>query len=303
MDSSLPEKAPLKSDVTIVGIGASAGGLESIERLFRALPPDPGLAFVIVQHLSPDFRSVMDELMSRYTDLTVRRAVHRESIHSNHVYLLPPGHELEVQDGHLLLFDLGGIFELFAQAPQSIAREMRGLGLGLSISQTIITAHGGTLIANSAGKGRGATFTTTLPLDLSTRRAQKGGRKGHALRIVLVEDQDDSRAMLKFVLERRGHRVRTAADGPAGVQVIVDHRPDIALVDIGLPGADGYQVAHQVRHHLGGSVKLVALTGYGQPADIARSRESGFDRHVTKPLSPDKLELILLELMAPTNGR
>ena len=112
-----------------------------------------------------------------------------------------------------------------------------------------------------------------------------------------MEDQDDSREMLKLVLERRGHVVESASDGPEGVRAILRTRPDVALVDIGLPGMDGYEVARAVRAQMNGSVKLIALTGYGQPADVARSTEAGFDRHVTKPLATDKLELILRELM------
>jgi CheY-like chemotaxis protein len=189
------------------------------------------------------------------------------------------------------------IFELFAQAPQSIARELRGLGLGLSISQRIIVAHGGTLVAHSDGKGSGATFTATLPINAGLSLREERTLPREHLTIVLVEDQDDSREMLKLVLERRGHRVHSAGDGREGLEVIVRERPDVALVDIGLPGMDGYELARAVRAELAGDVKLVALTGYGQPADVSRSSHAGFDRHVTKPLATDKLELILRELM------
>jgi CheY-like chemotaxis protein len=192
---------------------------------------------------------------------------------------------------------LSSIFELFAQAPQSIARELRGLGLGLSISQRIIAAHDGTLIAHSAGKGHGALFTVTLPINTALALPEERSMPREHLSIVLVEDQDDSREMLKLVLERRGHQVESACDGPEGVRAIVGTRPDVALVDIGLPGMDGYEVARAVRAQLDSSVKLIALTGYGQPADVARSTQAGFDRHVTKPLATDKLELILRELM------
>jgi two-component system CheB/CheR fusion protein len=189
------------------------------------------------------------------------------------------------------------IFELFAQAPQSIARELRGLGLGLSISQRIILAHGGTLVAHSEGKGHGAVFTVTLPINSTIPLHEERSLPREHLSIVLVEDQDDSREMLQLVLETRGHSVVSAGDGPEGLAMILRERPDVALVDIGLPGMDGYELAKNVRAQLANTVKLVALTGYGQPADVARSSDSGFDRHVTKPLATDKLELILRELM------
>jgi len=189
------------------------------------------------------------------------------------------------------------IFELFAQAPQSIARELRGLGLGLSISQRIIVAHGGTLVAHSDGKGHGAVFTATLPVSAGILLQEERSLPREHLSIVLVEDQDDSREMLQLVLQTRGHDVVSASDGPEGLEAILRERPDVALVDIGLPGMDGYELAKRVRAELANSVKLVALTGYGQPKDVARSNESGFDRHVTKPLATDKLELILRELM------
>jgi two-component system, chemotaxis family, CheB/CheR fusion protein len=192
---------------------------------------------------------------------------------------------------------LSRIFELFAQAPQSIARELRGLGLGLSISQRIIAAHGGTLIAHSDGKGRGATFTITLPINAGITLQEERAMPREHLSIVLVEDQDDSREMLQLVLEKRGHEVLTACDGREGLRVILSARPDVALIDIGLPVMDGYELASAVRAELAGSVKLVALTGYGQPTDVKRSNDAGFDRHVTKPLATDKLERILRELM------
>jgi two-component system CheB/CheR fusion protein len=189
------------------------------------------------------------------------------------------------------------IFELFAQAPQSIARELRGLGLGLSISQRIIVAHGGTLVAHSDGKGHGAVFTASVPINAGIMLQEDRALPREHLSIVLVEDQDDSREMLQLVLQTRGHSVVSASDGPEGLAAILRERPDVALVDIGLPGMDGYELAKAVRAELANSVKLVALTGYGQPADVARSNDSGFDRHVTKPLATDKLELILRELM------
>src|SRR6266404_10004907 len=113
-------------------------------------------------------------------------------------------------------------------------------------------------------------------------------------RILIVEDSRDSRDMLRYLLERAGHEVHEAADGPSGVDAILKVRPDIALVDVGLPGLDGYEVARRIRaDEAGGKVRLVALTGYGLPDDHRRSQEAGFDAHLVKPVDPARLAAVI----------
>lgn len=117
---------------------------------------------------------------------------------------------------------------------------------------------------------------------------------GAKVHVLLVEDSEDNREMMRLLLELDGFRVDVAADGEEGVERAVALKPQFALVDIGLPMLDGYEVARQVRAALGPSIRLVALTGYGQPEDLARTAEAGFDAHVTKPVDHDTLRALLL---------
>ena len=143
--------------------------------------------------------------------------------------------------------------------------------------------------AASDGPGKGARFTVRLPAVAApgaTRAALSGGaaRPAAARSVVLVEDMDDARTSLQHVLERAGHRVLAAHDGAEGLQKIMDSRPDVALVDIGLPQMDGYELARRVRAS-GAQTYLVAVTGYGLASDQERARRAGFDAHLTKPAS------------------
>jgi CheY-like chemotaxis protein len=114
-----------------------------------------------------------------------------------------------------------------------------------------------------------------------------------------VEDNPDSREMLKALLEASGHQVRIASDGPGGVEAARLHRPDLALIDIGLPGFDGYEVARRIRRHLGPGVRLIAVTGYGQAEDQRLTAAAGFDLHLVKPVSPEQLDQVIGGLRGP----
>jgi two-component system CheB/CheR fusion protein len=190
---------------------------------------------------------------------------------------------------------LSQIFELFVQADQRLDRSHGGLGVGLSLARTIVELHGGTIDAESPGSGKGSVFTVRLPL---LRRALPAHGAGPAAssrcKIVLVEDLADSREMLRLLLESNGHIVVDVDDGIAAVEAIDREHPQVALVDIGLPGMNGYEVAQEIRRrpHLA-DVVLVALTGYGAPSDLAAAREAGFDEHVIKPPDLERIEEIL----------
>jgi two-component system, sensor histidine kinase len=171
-----------------------------------------------------------------------------------------------------------------------------GLGLGLTIVKRLVAMHQGAVVAASAGAGQGSTFTITLPLHPArgtaeipaeipaSRGTAAPSPSAKSLSIVLVEDNADMRESLKELLIGLGHSVHTANDGGSGVELILRLEPDVAIVDLGLPVLDGYRVAQQVRSRLGRErVRLVAMTGYGQDADRARSREAGFDTHLVKP--------------------
>jgi CheY-like chemotaxis protein len=181
------------------------------------------------------------------------------------------------------------IFEPFTQLGE---RPADGLGLGLGLVRGIVREHGGTIVARSAGLGQGSEFEVRLPLAagaVAGLEARAAGRTAPR-RVVVVEDSPDAREALVTLLGLLGHQVQAAGDGEEGAALIVATRPDVALVDLALPGVNGYEVARRVRAALGDAVRLVALSGYGGPDDRRRAREAGFDRHVVKPIDPDQLD-------------
>lgn len=193
---------------------------------------------------------------------------------------------------------LDAIFEFFVQANPSLARTEGGLGIGLSMVKRLVELHGGSVEARSAGVGMGAEFIVRLPLarHLSVTPAPTPapvtvpGR-----RVLVVEDNPDGRDMLVTVLRLAGHHVDSAATGAEGLDLAMRNPPDVVLLDIGLPDIDGFRVGQTLRAKFGEGVRLVAVTGYGQPDDRARSAEAGFDAHLVKPVDPGTLA----EAMAP----
>ncbi|HVV85602.1 MAG TPA: chemotaxis protein CheB [Kofleriaceae bacterium] len=189
------------------------------------------------------------------------------------------------------------IFDLFVQSDQRLDRSRGGLGVGLSLAKSIVELHGGTIEVHSEGTGRGADFTVRIPLEAASGDAwpsvhAPGARGG--CRVVVVDDQEDAREMLKMLLESRDHVVLDAADGPSALEVISRERPDVAFIDIGLPVMTGYEIAQRIRRDTTlDSVLLVALTGYGAPADVGSARAAGFDDHVIKPADLARIEAIL----------
>jgi len=131
------------------------------------------------------------------------------------------------------------------------------------------------------------------------RRPEDASPSGSKLRIAIVEDQADAREALEMLLDLEGHDVRAAPDGHEGLDLIRQHRPQVALLDIGLPGMNGYELAALVRETFGNTIKLVAMSGYGQPDDIRRAEAAGFDRHLTKPVDPRRLAAALRDLHLP----
>lgn len=197
---------------------------------------------------------------------------------------------------------MGRAFELFVQGEQQIDRSRGGLGIGLTLVRRLVELHGGSVSVRSEGPGRGSEFTVRLPLQEQPveprvqaprvpARPERGGR-----RVLLVEDNEDTREVLRELLEVWGHQVVEAADGLEGVERFRQVRPDVALVDLGLPEMDGFQVARAIRQSEGGeSVLLVALTGYSGEYR-ARALAAGFDLHLVKPVVPEELERLLEQL-------
>jgi CheY-like chemotaxis protein len=193
------------------------------------------------------------------------------------------------------------IFDLFVQQPQTLDRSEGGLGLGLTVVKRLVELHGGTVFASSGGPGQGSEFVVRLPAETAGRvppaeasEAGPPGQRVRSCRVAVVEDYADARDALARLLTLDGHQVETASDGPAGVDVVLKSRSDVAFVDVGLPGFDGYEVARRARAALGGATPyLVALTGYGQPYDRARALDAGFDDHLVKPLDLETLVSVL----------
>jgi signal transduction histidine kinase/ActR/RegA family two-component response regulator len=199
------------------------------------------------------------------------------------------------------------LFEPFVQGEQSLDRAKGGLGLGLALVQRLAVQHGGTLVAESPGPGRGSTFTLRLPRAEPPARlvaAAAAEVAAHPRRLLIVEDEADARESLRALLKLGGHTVSVAADGPAGLAEIAASEPEVALLDIGLPGMDGYELARRIRG-LAPRVALVAISGYGQSEDRERARAAGFDAHLTKPFSYEELARTLarFDLTGPEDPR
>jgi CheY-like chemotaxis protein/anti-sigma regulatory factor (Ser/Thr protein kinase) len=188
------------------------------------------------------------------------------------------------------------IFDLFVQGQPPADRAQGGLGIGLTLVKRLTDLHGGNVEAHSDGPGKGTTVTARFPVVARPGREtdERDVPAEIARRILIVEDNDDAREMLRALLELRRHTVREAIDGPSGLEAALQFQPDVALIDVGLPGLNGYEVARHLRASEGGKrMRLIALTGYGLPTDALRAREAGFDAHLVKPVHPDHLAEIL----------
>ena len=202
---------------------------------------------------------------------------------------------------------LDSIFDFFVQAGGTLDRSDGGMGVGLTLVRALVDMHGGTVKAHSSGPGRGSEFVVRLPGCSKPAAAavpQGGPAQDATGRILIIEDNADSREMLRSILELDGYSVEVAEDGLRGLEAIEQGRFNTALVDIGLPGLDGYEVARRVRQDPKHSkLRLVALTGYGRSADRHAAREAGFDEHLVKPLDPQQLTHILRDSSDQTERR
>ena len=188
------------------------------------------------------------------------------------------------------------IFDLFVQGNPSLARSEGGLGIGLTLLKSLVELHRGRVEAHSDGEGKGSAFTVWLPVasDTAPLDDAPADEPGPVRTVVLVEDQPDALRMMQLLLERDGVTVHTAANGADGVALIEKVRPDLALVDLGLPVMSGFELARRIRRNADlPRMRLVALSGYGQDSDIQASLEAGFDEHLTKPPDPERLEKLI----------
>jgi CheY-like chemotaxis protein len=207
------------------------------------------------------------------------------------------------------------IFEMFSQVAPALERSQGGLGIGLALVRGLVELHGGRVEARSAGPGRGSEFVVALPIvdsggrqrdsvvtsaeapEPALQRPGGGGensRAGKKCRVLAADDLRDSVDSLAIMLRLMGHEFQTAGDGLEAVQAAAAFRPDVVLLDIGMPKMNGYEAARHIREQAWGQdMLLVALTGWGQDDDKRRAAEAGFDHHLTKPVSLDALQKLL----------
>jgi CheY-like chemotaxis protein len=195
---------------------------------------------------------------------------------------------------------LAHAFDLFFQADRAPERTQGGLGIGLSLARQLVELHGGSVQAASDGEGCGSRFTVRFPRSAPPVPDPDGVKvSGHEIgrrRILLVEDNEDAREMLQMLLTLAGHEVYGACDGPTGIEMALTLIPDIVVIDLGLPGVDGYEVARQLRARRSKDVGLIALSGYGQAEDRRKALEAGFDTHIVKPADPSHLSTVIASL-------
>jgi two-component system, sensor histidine kinase len=236
---------------------------------------------------------------------------------NNAIKFSPDGQEVRVETrasgdaAELVVIDRGvgfepgaaeQLFDPFLQVNPTIERTAGGLGMGLTIVRRLAELHGGSVRAESEGPGKGSRFIVQLPLSAGAAESAlgAGSERRHARqkprRVVVIDDNVDIRESMRMLMKLWGHQVALAADGREGVELVFKERPEVALIDIGLPGMNGYEVARAIREKVpNGDLRLIAVTGYGQPADRELALQAGFDAHLLKPVHPEALQKLLAE--------
>jgi CheY-like chemotaxis protein len=191
------------------------------------------------------------------------------------------------------------VFELFTQGQRGLDRAEGGIGIGLNIARGIIELHDGAIEARSAGVGKGSEFVVRLPAAVRAQATDRAAvkaprdprRSSAARRVLVVDDNRDAAETMRELLQVYGYATRVAYDGPEALDAAIAFRPDVALVDIGLPAMDGYEVARRIRQlpELR-AIRLIAVTGYGQASDRHRTEQAGFDHHLVKPVDVEELK-------------
>ncbi|MGE5640394.1 MAG: ATP-binding protein [Clostridia bacterium] len=266
---------------------------EAGHKLTLALPPDP-----IVLRCDPTrMVQVLCNLLSNAAKYTPAGGSIELSARRSHA-----GIEIVVRDDGIGIPDdmLRKVFEMFTQVERSLERAQGGLGIGLTLVKRLVELHGGSVQARSAGLGHGSEFIVRLPERAEVRgaaaprRAEAASAAAVRQRILIADDNRDAADSLAVMLRVAGHEVRTAYDGQQAIAEAERFRPDLALLDIGMPRLNGYETARRIRAEaFGRGMVLIALTGWGQPEDKQRSHGAGFDHHLVKPVDPTVLERLL----------
>jgi PAS domain S-box-containing protein len=263
------------------------------QELAVSLPEEPIHVHGDVVRLSQIFANLLSNA-SKYTDRRGRIEIAVSREHNRAV--------IRVRDSGIGISadQMSKIFVMFAQVNPSLERTKGGLGVGLALAQRLAELHGGRIEAKSEGLGRGSEFVVYLPLlpELETAPAEERPRAAKApirvrRRVLVADDNVDSAQVLAGMLRRWGHEVQVAGDGAAAIEAALSFRPEVAILDIGMPRVNGYEVARTLRARLGGQVVLVAVTGWGKEEDKRRAAEAGFDHHFTKPFDLEAIEDVL----------
>ena len=281
------------ADVIAAAVEAAAPAIDELGQ--RLEVSKPGTGEVLVRGDVTRLTQIVDNLLSNASKYTE---------HGGRIWLT-----VEAQDGwaKLAVKDTGigiepdllpHVFDVFTQGPPSPGRATSGLGLGLSLVRLLADLHGGRVEAFSEGPGRGSEFVLHLPRLVDSDEASEGAsppaqpdvaarRQGPSRRVLVVDDEQDAATMLGEILDSRGHLVQVVHRGIDALEVVDRFRPQLVLLDIGLPDLEGYEVAKQLRAHYDGELTLIALTGYR--ADHRRLNEAGFDNHLLKPPDLDQI--------------
>jgi len=287
-----PERIELGPIVNQAAEAAGAGSRSLNHELVVTLPPEP-----LFLHADPTrLAQVIGNLLNNAAKFTNRGGhinlyVERANDHA----------VIRVKDDGIGIAkaDLPRIFDMFAQVDTSLERSRDGLGIGLTLVRTLVDMHGGTVEAHSDGPGHGSEFVIRLPIHAASADARphppvRDASLSPARRVLIVDDNEDGAESLALLLELHGHEAHKAHDGVEAVAAAERLRPDAVLLDIGLPGINGYEACRRIREQpWGKEMFLVALTGWGMEEDRARSREAGFDTHMVKPVNHDALVKLL----------
>jgi CheY-like chemotaxis protein len=268
--------------------------------LSTTLPAHPILVYGDLTRLAQVFANLLNNA-AKYTDKGSTIALRAERDGNDAVVrVIDPGIGLSPEQ-------ISRIFGMFAQVDQSLERGQGGLGVGLALARTLVELHGGRIEAKSQGLGKGSEFIVRIPALLEEPVGAAPGDNGSKAlapvqRILVADDNQDSAEVLASLLRGAGHDVRTANDGIAATKLWEAFQPKLAILDIGMPKLNGYDVARRIREKGDRHTVLVAVTGWGQEDDKRRAREAGFDHHLTKPIDIDALEKIIGDLPVTPDG-
>ena len=303
-----PQRVDLR-DIVARAVEAARPGIDGAgHALSVELPPEPVFVQADELRLTQALTNVLNNA-ARYTNeggkiwLTLRREAHGASQALNGDAHHAPWVALSVRDTGRGIDPefMGSIFGMFVQGRDAQSRPQTGLGVGLALARTIVELHHGSIEVKSDGAGKGAEFTIRLPSETAAQAndaaqpKRRTNTRSVARRVLVVDDNVDAALMLAALVKQFGHEVLTVHDGPRALREAETFRPDVILLDIGMPGMNGFEVARSLRERgISPAPRIVAVTGWGKPEDHERSREAGFDMHLVKPVEVSQIQQALL---------